>query len=104
MGVREEIALERIERLFDLAGEAADDGDLERAHYFVDLAVKISSRTNTPIPAGLKRKKCSHCNHFLKPGVNCRVRLDSQRKRVDVKCLDCKEYTYYPYVREKNKG
>jgi ribonuclease P protein subunit RPR2 len=93
--------LERISILFNLAEEAVEEKDFEKANYYVESARKISMRVNTPIPSELKRRICSHCHHFLKPGVNSQVRIDGRRHRVEVKCLDCAKHTYYPYVRDK---
>ena len=93
--------MERIRILFSLAWEAASEGDLEFADYYVDLAYKIGMRVNTPLPKDLKALACRNCRCFLQPGVTSRVRLDSERNRVDVKCLRCGGYMHYPYVKEK---
>ncbi|HHQ45077.1 MAG TPA: ribonuclease P [Candidatus Altiarchaeales archaeon] len=100
---REDISAERIEILFTLAEKEAVSGDLGQANYYVKSARDICTRTKTPIPGFLKRKFCGGCGHFLKPGVNCRTRLDSRHKRVEVTCGDCGRVSHYPYVREKKE-
>jgi len=42
-----------------------------------------------------KRKFCKYCYCFLKPGINCRVRVN--KGKVIVYCLTCKSYTRLPY-------
>jgi len=94
------IAIERIERLFEEAEKAALEGDIEFANEYVINARRISIRHNIPIPRELKRKFCKYCYHYLLPGVTSMVRINSNEKRVEIKCLNCGKRIYYPYIRE----
>ncbi len=100
---QKEIAKERIEILFKQADEEFSAGRKDLANRYVELARKISMRYNVRIPRELKRKFCKKCHSFLKPGVNARVRVRSEKKYVLVTCLECGNKMRYPYVREKKK-
>lgn len=97
---QKEIALERIEILFELAEKVALDGNLEYANNYVKKARIIGMKCNVRIPKELKRKFCKFCHSFLLPGKNSKVRINSKKKRVAIKCLSCGREMYFPYVRE----
>jgi len=80
------IAAERIERLFELA-EKAFEKHPELSDRYVKLAWKISTRYNVRLPTALKRKFCRKCLSFLRPGISCRVRIQSGC--VTTACLRC---------------
>lgn len=61
----------------------------EYAERYLELAERIGMRTETPIPQDLRKKYCSECYSMLKPGGNCRVRVNSENKTVGYKCLEC---------------
>ena len=91
------IAQVRMERLMDLALTEVREGRIERGRRYVTLARRIGMRTNTPM---LKdRPYCQGCMAALLPGVNCRVRLRSDR--VIMRCLSCGTVRRAPYLREK---
>jgi len=94
----QDIALERIKVLFAEAEKAAD---LELANDYVAMARKIAMKYNVKIPPALKRKFCKHCNSYLKPGVNLRVRTN--KGKVVYYCMNCKKYMRFPYIKEKKK-
>lgn len=76
----QEIALERIQRLFELAEQKlkADDEDSERlAKRYVGLAKLISTHYRVKVPNKLKNKACKKCKLVLLPGITCSVRLSS---------------------------
>lgn len=79
-----DISSERINRLFELAEEREEN---ELADRYVELAIKISMKTETPIPSDLKKRFCSNCKSFLTPGDNCEVRVNS--KNTVYRCLEC---------------
>lgn len=60
------------------------------ANRYVALARKISMKYKVKIPVNLKRKFCRHCYKYLKPGINCRVRL--AKGRVIYCCLECRRF------------
>jgi len=91
------IALERIEHLFKEA-EKAFKGDSKLSDRYVKLARKIGMKYKVKLPSKYKRRFCKHCYTYLKPGVNCRVRLNE--KSVTYFCHACKRFMRIPY---KNK-
>jgi ribonuclease P protein subunit RPR2 len=93
------IARERIRILMDLAEKESLNGRMERTDRYVALAKKIGMRYNVRFPRELSRKVCKHCDSFLLPSVNCRVRLTG--RTVSIYCFKCKEYTRIPYLKEK---
>ncbi|OYT53907.1 MAG: ribonuclease P [Candidatus Altiarchaeales archaeon ex4484_2] len=97
---RKGIVLERIEVLFTEAGNAALEGDVDSADRYVLNARKLSSRNNVSIPRELKRRYCRYCYGYLLPGKSSRVRINSAKKRVEVKCLNCGRLNFHPYIHE----
>ncbi|MFB6100761.1 MAG: ribonuclease P protein component 4 [Candidatus Nanohalobium sp.] len=90
------IAEERIKILFQQAEEKFDE-DPELSRRYVEIARRIGERTQVPIPSELQKKFCSSCNNYLKPGKNCRVRLNSQEELVEYTCGECGEVEKYGY-------
>ncbi len=88
------IAAERIERLQELAREAASTGHKGRARRYVRRARRIAERNRLPLPRRFLRFTCDRCDAYLRPGRNARVRL--QDGHVVVTC-DCGEHARYPY-------
>ena len=98
-----EIAKERIQILFRLAEEEFSNGRKDLANRYVELARKISTRCNVRIPKELKRRFCKKCMAYLKPGVNARVRIRSEKKYVLITCLECGNKMRFPYIKEKHR-
>ncbi len=71
----EELALERINILFDEAGKAANEGRMDDANRYVQLARTIGMRYNVRLTSAQKRRICRQCHAYLVPGVNLRVRF-----------------------------
>lgn len=88
------IAAERIDRLHDLASEAAAAREHDRAREYVRLARRIAERHRLSLPRRFRRFTCDRCDAYLRPGVNARVRLGPGR--VVVRC-DCGATARYPY-------
>lgn len=88
------IAAERIERLGELAREAAIEGEQERAREYVARAKRIAERHRLSLPTAIDRFTCDACGAWLRPGRNARVR--TQDGHVVVTC-DCGEQARYPY-------
>lgn len=93
------IASERINVLFSLAEKYALQGKPQRANRYVQLAWKIGMRYNVQIPSHLKKRYCRGCHIFLRPGVNCRVRLTGDR--ITMACQNCGRQYRYPILKEK---
>jgi ribonuclease P protein subunit RPR2 len=88
------IAAERIERLHDLARQAASEGRQDRARRYVRRARRIAERNRLSLPRKLDRFTCDACDAYLVPGKNARVRL--QDDHVVVTC-DCGAQARYRY-------
>ena len=88
------IARERIDRLEDLARDAADRSEADLAREYVRLARRIAERNRMSLPKTFTRWTCQQCDVYLRPGVNARVRLQSGH--VVVTC-DCGAQSRYPY-------
>ncbi|GGL60175.1 ribonuclease P protein component 4 [Halocalculus aciditolerans] len=88
------IARERIDRLHDLAREAARGGDDDLAREYVRLARRIAERNRLTLPKRFRRFTCDACDAYLIPGRNARVR--TRAGHVVVTC-DCGHQSRYPY-------
>ena len=88
-----DISTERIERLFELAEKRQKSEKDELADRYVELALKISMKSETPIPSELKKRFCSNCKTFLTPGDNCKVRVKSEN--TVYRCLECNNTDRY---------
>ncbi len=81
------IAKERIEELFKLAEDAFVKHP-KKAHRYAKLIRKLQLKYKIRLPVKIKRRICKKCDHFLKPGYNCKVR--SKDGKLIIHCLDCK--------------
>ncbi len=88
------VAAERIDRLRELAREAAAARRDERARRYVRRARRIAERNRLELPRAFVRFTCDRCDAYLRPGKNARVRL--QDGHVVITC-DCGEHARYPY-------
>ena len=82
----EELARERIYRLFELA----DDEFLrqpETSNRYVELAIKIGTRNRCRIPVELKTSYCKKCHCFLKNEKNCTIA--KKANWVEIHCQNC---------------
>lgn len=98
-----EIALKRIERLFDLAikmlGERSD-----LSQRYVEIARKISMRVRVRIPREKRMLICRHCKRFIFPGVSARFRLQPRREpHIVITCLYCGRHMRRPLRRRANE-
>ncbi|MBE0517074.1 MAG: ribonuclease P [Methanophagales archaeon] len=91
----EDIAVQRIERLFERAeAEARGDRDL-RSDRYVQLARTIGMRYRLRIPRTLKIQLCKGCYALLIPGKTARVRL--REEYIATTCLRCGMIMRRPY-------
>jgi ribonuclease P protein subunit RPR2 len=88
------LAAERIERLHELARDAAREGHDERARRYVRRTRRVAERNRLALPRTFVRSTCDRCDAYLRPGRNARVRL--QDGHVVVTC-DCGEHDRHPY-------
>jgi len=94
-----QIASERIEILFALAGKAARDKDIPTSERYVSLARAISMRYNIHLEPRYRRQFCKKCGSYHIPGKNLRVRLHSGRTVRT--CLKCGETVRRPNAPRK---
>ena len=88
------VAEERIERLHELAREAALDGQTDLARRYVRRTRRVAERNRLPLPRRFKRFTCDDCDAYLVPGRNARVRT---RDGHAVVTCDCGTQARYPY-------
>jgi ribonuclease P protein subunit RPR2 len=88
------VAEERIERLHELAREAAREGNDDLARRYVRRAQRVAERNRLSLSKRFKRFTCDGCDAYLIPGRNARVR--TQDGHVVVTC-DCGEQARFPY-------
>lgn len=86
--------MERIERLFDLARDAAAAGETKRARTYVRRAKRIAERNRLQLPREFRRFTCDGCDRILLSGRNARIRTRSGH--VVVTCT-CGHQARYPY-------
>ena len=88
-----DIAKRRIAFLFAIAAkEFADDKNSANAH--VKMARRIAMKHKIKFSASQKKSFCKECLSFLKPGANCRVRVN--KGRVIYYCSECKSFMRHP--------
>jgi ribonuclease P protein subunit RPR2 len=91
----EDIAVQRIERLFELAEAEAREERKQRSQRYIELARAIGMRYRVRIPKNLKMRLCKRCYALLIPGRNARVRLRGEY--MTTTCLRCGEHIRRPY-------
>ena len=96
-GSGKKISRERIDILFQHAGEWAHD-DMELARRCILLARRIAMKQRVRIPWRYRRQFCRSCHTYLIPGHTSRVRI--QHGKVIVTCLACKSIRRYPVVKK----
>ncbi|ELZ82789.1 ribonuclease P [Haloferax larsenii] len=90
------IAEERIERLHQLASEAAAERDTDLAREYVRLARRVAERNRCGLPTEFRRFTCDECDAYLRPGVDARVRTRAGG-HVVIRCEHCGATKRYPY-------
>ena len=82
----QEIGLERIYRLFELAEKELSQNP-NRSRRYISLALEIQKKARARMPPELKEKYCKKCKTFLKQGKNAKI--NKQGSLTIVKCLEC---------------
>ena len=95
-----DIARERVAVLFSEA-DAIFSTDRALANRYVHLARAIKMKAKIRLPLELKRRFCKFCYHYLRAGVNCRVR--TRKGKVVILCMDCKKMTRIPMGKRLEK-
>lgn len=94
------IALERIERLLDLA-EELHESDPQLAERYVRLAWKIKTKYTIRLSRDLKRRFCKKCFSIWIPGKTVRIRI--KRGTITWTCLSCGRKYRIPFHVTSNK-
>lgn len=89
-----EVARDRVDRLLELAEQAALDDRLSDASRYGQLAWRLSTRHELPIDDVLKVRLCRSCKAYLLPGRSARVRLEGGK--ISRTCLACGEVRRRP--------
>ncbi|MFW9973038.1 MAG: ribonuclease P protein component 4 [Candidatus Odinarchaeota archaeon] len=92
-----EIANSRILYLFQKAHEVFPK-NRNLANRYIYLARRYAQRARVRIPFEWKRRICHKCKMFLYPGLNCRIRMHSQRgngSHISITCFECNRTTRY---------
>jgi len=82
----QELALERIYRLFELA-EKEFLKYPERSKRYIEMARNLSKRNKATIPAELKNRFCKNCGNFLVNGVNAHHKGNGEMLLIE--CKEC---------------
>jgi len=95
------IARQRVQTLFSLAGETLDK-DPVLAQQYANTARRIAMAAKIHLPTQYRRQICRHCKSFILPGVNCRVRVKQLREpHIVITCLKCGKHTRVPLSKRK---
>ncbi|MBR9675582.1 ribonuclease P [Candidatus Woesearchaeota archaeon] len=97
---QKKIAKKRIEDLLNQAKDVFSE-DAALSNRYVELARKISMKSNVRFTSEQKRLFCKHCYTFLSPGINCRVRV--RDKLIVYYCEACKKFSRFGYSRKPSK-
>jgi ribonuclease P protein subunit RPR2 len=89
-----EIAKERVDKLFKEAEKAAASGDLESANRYVEMAWKIKLKFKIKLTNYQKRIFCKKCLKFLLAGKTGTYRTEN--KQLIIHCLGCDDVKRIP--------
>ena len=92
---QKQIALKRIEGLFELAYNKALNKNFKLADRYVCIARKISMKYLVSIPNKYKRCFCKHCYCYIFPNVNSRFRI--KNGKIVIFCNNCEKFTRIPF-------
>jgi ribonuclease P protein subunit RPR2 len=85
-----------VQRLF-IAAKDMYPKDAESAHTFLKHAFKIAQQNRIRFTTEQRREYCHNCYHYLYPGKNCEVRIDSDNKMLLHICKDCEHVNRFGY-------
>ncbi|MFX1570678.1 MAG: ribonuclease P protein component 4 [Promethearchaeota archaeon] len=91
------IANQRMLFLFEKAHEVFPKNKTFSNRY-VYLARRYAQRAKIEIPIEWKKRICKKCKKFLYPGINYRIRMNSQKGKgshISLTCLECNKTTRY---------
>ena len=94
-----EIAKDRIERLFFLAEKAAVESDFDSADRYVEMAWKIKLKFRIRLTSYQKRLFCKKCLKFLVDGKTGRYR--TEKGHLIIECKNCGDIRRIPIKTKK---
>ena len=97
---REELILERMNQLLELAERSIKDRP-DRTKRYVGLARKLSSRYRISIPERFKKRICKICNMMWIPGYNVKIHLNKRTKAVEYIC-ECGTLRRFGYTKKRD--
>jgi len=77
---------------------ADEANDRSLADRYVQIARKTAMKVKLKLDSCFKRRYCHNCHTYLRPSVNCRVRL--RKNMVVYYCLDCKHFNRIGYKKK----
>jgi ribonuclease P protein subunit RPR2 len=80
------IARQRLDRLRDLAAEAAAAGETDRSREYVRRARRVAERHRLSLPREFRRRTCDGCDRYRRPGRDATVRLRDGHLVVTCEC------------------
>ncbi|MFX1299475.1 MAG: ribonuclease P protein component 4 [Promethearchaeota archaeon] len=95
--------MNHLQTLFRQAEEVAPH-DPALAQRYVQMARRIVIRTRIRLPPDLRHRYCHRCEHYLRPGVNSRIRLRTTGRSGStvITCLSCGYRRKIIWKRPKN--
>jgi ribonuclease P protein subunit RPR2 len=73
------------------------EGRESLADRYIELAQKIGMKYQVTLDSELKRRICQECGSYLKPGINCKVRINSKNSTINYHCSECGEVNRHGY-------
>ncbi|MBI3412922.1 MAG: ribonuclease P [Candidatus Aenigmarchaeota archaeon] len=98
---QKELALERVNRLFELAEEARIEKTGMENRY-VELARQMAMHYKVGMPRELRTRFCRSCGSYLSPGSTSTVRTRAAKRAVVIKCNKCGNIMRFPYGKRVN--
>ena len=96
---QKKLAKNHIKDIFKLASDP--NTSQEDKDQYVKQARKTAMKVRLKVPKEYKRQYCKHCNTYLTPEKNQRVRV--RNKKVIILCKSCKKFTRIPITKKKTK-
>ena len=97
-----EVARARMIILFTFAQSAVEEGDLQHANRYVQLACRVGTRYNVRIPPSFRDRFCRRCLGYFHEGATVRTRIRSGR-RIRT-CLSCGAIRRRPIPKAVSSG
>ncbi len=97
---QKELAIERVERLFELA-EESHLTKTNMADRYIELAREMAMHYKVGMPKEFRTRFCRECGAYLSAGSTSTVRTNTIKKAVIIKCNKCGNIMRFPYGKRK---